>query len=704
MTRSTLPGNRFVSCGKIAINGALVFTLYSLNGQALAAAGEEEKSANPQNLNEIIVTGEKTDRTLKRTSSSVTVISGEALKARPDAVTFADALQGTPNVLYTSPTGAPTIRGIDTNGPLTGGNTFLSKPIPRATINVDGRYISAAEYGLGGGALWDVSSMEVYRGPQTTSQGANSIAGAIVVKTNDPTFTPEFDGQVLYGSHAKKRASFAASGPVSDDIALRLAMDYSGRHDYINYTTPNYFDGGLDKRYENINARVKALFQPAESPWFKAKLTYSHAMDESPDAESATRPYHKLQNAGLSTNRSRTTSDVGIFDLQYDFENDITLSNQAQYSGSRYRYTFTKMFPGIARRDSHNVSNETRMNFGTEESLWSGMAGVFYSRETATNVLDNALGKADADLTNDSLGIFSEVTRRLAEKWRLTGGLRYQYDKVQHKGTTSYVPGEYHDYSKGFDAVLPKASLSYDITDDVTVGAMVSRGYAPGGTGVNFSGHSYYTFSPEKAWNYELFSRINALDNRLLLTSNLFYTDYKDFQSSVTDYTADRPNGSILVNADKAVVYGLETSADYRVLDNLRLRGGVGLLHSEIKKFNDYRGNAFEGNKLAKAPGYMFNLGSDWDITEQVRLSGDMRYINRYYSNDQNDRDLRVGSYAIANLRLAYSPTQNLELFTYVDNVFDRRTPATKANDRTAGVTGTMVAPRELGIGMKARF
>ena len=101
MTRSTLPGNRFVSCGKIAINGALVFTLYSLNGQALAAAGEEEKSANPQNLNEIIVTGEKTDRTLKRTSSSVTVISGEALKARPDAVTFADALQGT-CLLYTS--------------------------------------------------------------------------------------------------------------------------------------------------------------------------------------------------------------------------------------------------------------------------------------------------------------------------------------------------------------------------------------------------------------------------------------------------------------------------------------------------------------------------------------------------------------------------------------------------------------------------
>ena len=703
MNRLTTPGNRLISYGKFVIKGALVVSLSSLCGQALAA-GEEEKIANPQDLNEIIVTGEKTDRSLRRTPSSVTVISGEEIKARPDAATFSDLLQGTPNVLYTSPNGAPTIRGIDTNGPLSGGNTFLSKPIPRATINVDGRYISAAEFGLGGGALWDVSSMEVFRGPQTTSQGANSIAGAIVVKTNDPTFTPEFDGQVLYGSHAKKRASFAASGPVSDDLALRVAMDYSGRHNFINYTNPNYFDSGLDKRYENMDARVKALFQPAESPWFKAKLTYSHSTAESPDAESATRPYHDLQNAALSTNRSRTVNDVGIFDLQYDFENDMTLSNQAQYSYSRYRYTFTKMFPGIARRDSHNVSNETRLNFGTEESIWSGMAGVFYSKDTATNILNNTLGKADADLTNTSLGIFSELTRRLGEKWRLTGGVRYQYDKIKHQGDTSYVPGVYHNYSKGFDSVLPKASLSYDITNDVTVGALVSKGSAPGGTGVNFSGHSYYTFSPEKAWNYELFSRINALDNRLLLTSNLFYTDYKNFQSSVTDYTDDRPNGSILVNADKAVTYGFETGADYRVLNSLRLRSGVGLLHTEIKKFSDYRGNDFEGKKFAKAPGYMFNVGADWDITEQVRLSGDVRYVNRYYSNDQNDRNLRVGSYAISNLRLGYSPTKNIELFTYANNIFDRRTPAYKANDRTAGVTGTMIAPRELGIGMKARF
>lgn len=697
-------GKSIVSYGKTAINGALLLALSSLGSSAMMLAEEDRKETGGGDLNDIIVTGEKTDRSLRRTSSSVTVISGQDKPNRSEAAAIADLLQGTPNVLYTNATGTPSIRGIDTNGPLVGGNTFLSKPIPRATISVDGRYLSSAEFSLGGGTVWDVSSIEVFRGPQTTAQGANSIAGAIIVNTNDPTFTPEFDGQLVYGSHQKKRASFAASGPLTEDLAVRLAMDYSARETFIDYTNPGFFDHNLDKDFENMDARIKALWQPEDSPWFKAKLTYSHTTAKSPDAESASQPYSDLNNATLSLNKSRTIGDVGIFDLQYEFADDVTLSNQLQYSSSRYRYTFTQMFPGIANRDSHNLSNETRLNFGNEQSTWSGMAGLYYSQDRATNVLDNTLGKANADLTNTSVGMFSEVTRRLAEKWFLTGALRYQYDRVKHQGITSYVPDVYHHYNEGFNAVLPKVSLAYDITNDITVGAVISKGYAPGGTGVNFSGHSYYTFAPEKAWNYELFARTNALDRRLLLTTNIFHTDYKGFQSSVTDYMQDRPNGSILVNADKAVTYGLELGADYQALSSLHLRGGLGVLHSEIKKFADYRGNSFEGKQFAKAPGYMFNLGADWDMTEKIRLSGDIRYVDRYYSNDQNDQELRTSAYATSNLRLSYSPSRNIELFTYANNVFNRHVATYKYQDRAAGVSGNMLEPRELGIGLKARF
>lgn len=704
MQKTKVFDHLFVYYGKKLIASLLFFSLFSSALQAAEIVRQEKEEADTHDLNEIIVTGEKTDRSLKRTPGSVTVISGQDIQNRAENDTFSTLLQGAPNLLYTSTASAPVIRGIDTKGPLSGGNTFLSRPIPRATISLDGRYLSAAEFGLGGGSVWDVNSVELFRGPQTTSQGANSIAGAVIVKTNDPEFIPSFDGQVLYGSYHKKRASFAAGGPLSDDFAVRLAMDYSSRNSFINHTNPRYFDADMDKDFTNVNARIKMLWQPMENPGFKAKLTYAHSAIKSPDSESASQPYQKLQNTSLSSNISRTRSDAGIFDLQYEFDNESILANQFQYSSARLRYTFTKMFPGIANRDSNNISNETRLNFGNENSTWSGMAGVYYSQDTATNVLDNSLGKADADLTHSSLGIFSEIIRRFAQKWALTGGLRYQYDRIQHKGNTSYVPGVDHNYQQGFAAVLPKISLAYDITDEMTVGTLISRGYAPGGTGVNFSGHSYYTFSPESAWNYELFVRANALNKRLLINGNLFYTDYKDFQSSVTDYTADRPNGSILVNADKAVTYGLELAADYHVINSLHLRGGLGLLHTEIKKFTDYRGNAFEGKSFAKAPGYMFNLGADWDITDNVRLSSDIRYVARYFSNDQNAPELRTSPYAISNLRLAYSPDKNIELFTFGNNVFDRRVPTSKSKNRGGDFNGKMLDPREIGVGVKVRF
>ena len=50
------------------------------------------------------------------------------------------------------------------------------------------------EFVFGAAPLWDVDRVEVFRSPQTTTQGQNSIAGAIFVETSDPSFTREFSG------------------------------------------------------------------------------------------------------------------------------------------------------------------------------------------------------------------------------------------------------------------------------------------------------------------------------------------------------------------------------------------------------------------------------------------------------------------------------------------------------------------------------
>jgi len=694
-------GNRLT----VVLTGTVALSLSSLATGPMAVAQERRGAASEIALDEITVTGENTQRSLQRTASSVTVLSAGEVKNRPDAGSFADIMHGIPNVLQSSTTTAPVIRGIDTNGPLIGGDAFLSRPIPRATISIDGRYLSSSEFGIGAAPIWDVKSIEVFRGPQTTAQGASSIAGAVVIDTKDPSFSPEAEGQILYGSRNKRRASFVLSGPLTPTLAARAAVDYSGRDTFIKYTSPNFTARDKNFDFQNLDARFKLLWQPTDLPGLEAKLTYAHTTVRRPSNEAASMPYRQLKNRTIYMDNLRTNADVGILDINYDFGNSVKLYNQTLYSSSGHTFNFAAPFSGVASRDARTFSHESRVNFGDEQSRWSGLAGIYYSRESATNQLNNLLGWADADLTHDSLGVFSELTWRFAERWALTGGLRYQYDRLGHDGRASYVPGVHYVYGKSFDTVLPKLSLSHDITPNVTVGAMMSSGHAPGGTGLNFYGGSYYTFKPEKAWNYEIFGRAKLLDNRLVLTGNLFYTDYRDFQSSVMDYLNGRPIGSVLINADKAESYGTELGADYRIFDNLRLRGRLGLLHTEISKFADYRGNSFEGKEFGKAPGYMFSLGADWNITEKLRLSGDLRHTDRYFSNDQNAPELRVRAFTVANFRLSYTPTEKHELFAYVNNAFDARVPTLKSSDRMSGGTSAfMLEPREIGVGLKARF
>lgn len=165
-----------------------VATLTGLLASLLAHAEPGEALT----LDAVMVTGEKVSRELKATASSVSVIGSKDIQERHSGhASVSQVINGLPNVIYTDSVGAPVIRGQDTQGPNNGANVFWGGTVPRATINLDGHYLNYNELYYGGTSAWDVDSIEVFRGPQTTSQGANAIAGAIIAKTKDPTFTPE---------------------------------------------------------------------------------------------------------------------------------------------------------------------------------------------------------------------------------------------------------------------------------------------------------------------------------------------------------------------------------------------------------------------------------------------------------------------------------------------------------------------------------
>lgn len=681
-----------------------MFTLSTLLASSYAFGQPEVNGGKPGIVFEpIIVTGEKLERELKDTASSVSIKTAKEIdKEKTGSASVAEVLNDVPNVIYTDSVGAPIIRGQDTQGPNNGQNVFWGGTVPRATINLDGHYLNYNEMFFGATSVWDIDSIEVFRGPQTTSQGANAIAGAIIVNTKDPTFTPEAAYQTEVGSYDAKRSSVAVSGPLmGNELAGRLAVDYSARDTFIDYDNPKFQRGKADQNFRAVTARAKLLWVPESLPGLEAKYTFAHNDSNRPSQEAASAPLHKLDHDTTTMPSWEQDTNTSVVDVSYDFDNGIKLFNQAQYSLSNVQRFTGIAGEGDADIKQKNASNESRITFGDALDTLSGMGGIYYAH-TKTDETLNLRGLSAFDDTKENLGIFGELNYRLSERWTLSTGLRFQQDHIERQGNSVLAPTAL-DYEKTFSALLPKVSLAYAATPDWTVGALVSRGYNPGGVSLNLTTRQWAYFKEESIWNYELFSRANLLDDRLILSSNLFYMDFKDAQYNIPVVISPGVAQSYTINAEKAHAYGLELSADYRVLDNLTLKASAGALRTRIDKISS---NAdYQANEFARSPGYTLSFGPSWDITDKLNLNVQVRHLDGYYSDTANTSSYSVKPYTLTDARMSYQFNKQVQLYGYVKNVFDDRSPTYMQQNRGIGGTeASMTLPRMVGVGVKGAF
>ncbi|MCC9624738.1 TonB-dependent receptor [Thalassospira sp. MA62] len=679
----------------VALSAALTVPGYAQEATPNEVAQSDE--ATVYTLPEIVITGEKFDRSFHETPTSVAPLTSEDLAKHPEASEVQDVISDVPNVLYTGKAdGAPVIRGQAAQGANTGAIAFFGGTVPRATINLDGHYQSYYEFVFGTASVWDLDTVEVYRGPQTSSQGANSIAGAIVMKTKDPTFTHEGAVQAELGNYNRRRASAMYSGPISNDLAVRIAVDHAGRDTFIDYNNPAFNNNGIDLDLKSQTGRLKLLWMPSALPDLEAKYTLSYSKSTRPSLEAAGQPYDDLNSNVTSMPNFKQRTATHIFDVSYDFANDISLFNETQYSNLDTKRNTFPSAAGEASLDQENISNESRLTFGSSLDTLSGMTGYYVTHTDSEEKLNQG-GETHFDDTKNNVGIFGEVNYRFADRWIATGGLRLEHDNIKREGFSNLASSDL-DYDETFTELLPKASLAYEVTPDITVGGMIKRGYNPGGVTLNFtSSGDFERFDEETLWDYELFTRAKFLDDRLFVNANLFYMDMEDAQRYFMETIGSTTNVFVL-NADEASSYGLEVSADYQMTDDLRIKGGFGLLKTEINKFSARP--AYEGNEFYQAPAYNFNVGFDYNIMPELMWSVDARFTDGYYSDTENSASDVVDRYGMINTRLTYDVQENVALYGYVNNILDERTP-TKFHARYGAY---MTEPRMFGGGVKVTF
>ncbi len=309
---------------------------------------------------DIIVTGEKSNRTLQDTPTSVAVTTPERI-AQENIQSIQDLYNRTANVAETYGAAGFTIRGINNTGVGAGGNADT------ASVYIDGAPITREALFGGPTDLWDVGQVEILRGPQSTIQGLNALAGAVVITTRDASTTDySADGRILWTDRNDRTFSAAVGGPIiKDELGFRLSAERRADRGVIKNVTR----GGYDDALKTLNLRGKLKWTPAAVAGLEVQASYNrvrrsggylyeYARTDVPDF------YDNRISTGDQPSRGNIKSDIAVFNVGYQLAPNLRLSSVTSYNRTVSHATIDT--DGTAR-DLQVVDNLHRYKTWTEE-------------------------------------------------------------------------------------------------------------------------------------------------------------------------------------------------------------------------------------------------------------------------------------------------------------------------------------------------
>lgn len=327
----------------------------------------------------VIVTGEKSSKSLQETPTSVSVTTAKEIEDE-NIQTFFDIVNRTANVSETYGPSGFTIRGISNDNVSGGGNGGL------ASVYVDNVPIPEQALFAGPLTMWDIAQVEILRGPQSTLQGRNALAGAVIIRSRDPSWDWEGSGRFI-GSDAGDRAyAFAGGGPLIDDtLAFRVAVEDRHSDGFITNITHGFDAAAAD----TLNVRAKLLLKLPEVPDLTIRATYARNEHDSGYMFMYSRTdvpdyWHNRYDTSDSPNNTENVNDSVALEAIYDIHDRLsltsistwnTIDNVTNYDGDLGPLPIS--FGGSVR-DTETITQELRLNYDGE--LVDGLLGVYFAK------------------------------------------------------------------------------------------------------------------------------------------------------------------------------------------------------------------------------------------------------------------------------------------------------------------------------------
>jgi len=598
-----------------------------------APAAEEQASGG---VADIIVTAEKRSSSLQRTPISVTAVSGEMLQQQ-QIRTLVDIQAIVPGVKIGENNGYAqiTVRGVGISG-------FHPASDSAVAVNVNEVYISRPIAQLT--SMFDVSSLEVLRGPQGTLYGRNATAGAVNVTTTRPT--NEWSGYVRgsYGNFSAINLEAAVGGALVEDKLLVRLAGFVDRNDgrARNLVTGNGVDDRnarglrgtivlkpseavtatlIAEHYfqrDHANARHyfganKDIGGPGTLPTTTtSQLRGGYVSPDVRDIAAGIDPQFRLKTTGLT---GILEWSMGEFSIKSVTGWRKTASDQmSSLDGG----SVLVMFNHTGER-ARQISEELQFHYDTDRLHATG--GVYYFNERDAVAPGAVYALSDivlrpplppsyygvvlsqvGRLKTKAYAAFGQATYEFTDQLSATAGVRYSVEKknlvsrnlLDLTMSRRYV---YNPANPFFDPTPPPPVVPVADPDktfksftpkiglqyQVTPRILFYLTYAKGFKSGNFETiDASPAYKPEKLTDYEGGIKFTTEDNRLRVNLSAFYYDYADLQvQQVVDTTL------ITNNAGKSRVYGGEMESIFAPTDDLTIGLNMTYLHA---RYTDYIG------------------------------------------------------------------------------------------------------------------
>ncbi|MYD69281.1 MAG: TonB-dependent receptor [Acidobacteria bacterium] len=388
--------------------------------------------------------------------------------------------------------------------------------------------------------LFDMSRIEVLRGPQGTLFGSGSLSGTVRYITNQPELgilegTGELGFDSLHDGGFGNDAKFAVNLPMGEAAAARVTAYNTVLGGFMDAVQPGGSTNEDVNSGRRTGARLAFLLQPNERLSVTPRILYQDVSTDGwnriddynilANPYTTTRPPVRLGERELFTQFEEPFSDgflLGDLRVDYNF-GDVLLTSITSITNRAVEVVrdstalaasvigdtiglgenaYTLDAPLIDTTTATAVTEELRLSGSRDRVDWVG--GFFYSDadrrygqslpitgfEAATGIPTHQAHAArdelffsDLDYDFAQVALFGEFSVAITERFNLTGGLRW-YDFDEHRVQT--FDGIFADAGTNRGSIsargaAPRFIASYDVTDATQMNAQISKGFRLGG-------------------------------------------------------------------------------------------------------------------------------------------------------------------------------------------------------------------------------